>query len=151
MTEQTLIIIKPDAMKKKLASEILGRFEQNGLSVKEFSIIRLNKEFVSKFYSHLNNKIPQKKLDSIHDFMTSYKVMAVILEGENAIKKVRELVGPKDPAKAQKGTIRGDFSDDVMAERDKRNEAVQNAVHASGNIEEAQKEISMIKEFIRDY
>ncbi len=151
MIEQTLVIVKPDAMKKKLSSEILGRFEKSGLSVKEFNIVKLNKEFVSNFYSHLNNKIPPKMIESIHDFMTSYKVMAVILEGEDAVQKVRKLVGPTDPSKAPKGTIRGDFSDDVMAERDKKQEATQNAVHASGNIEEAQKEIAMIKEFIDKY
>lgn len=151
MIEQTLIIVKPDAMKKKLSSEILGRFEKSGLSIKEFNIVRLNKEFVSKFYSHLNNKIAPKMLESLHDFMTSYKVMAVILEGEDAIKKARELRGPMDPSKAPKGTIRGDFSDDNMAERDKKQEATQNAVHASGNPEEAQKEIAMIKEFLASY
>lgn len=113
--EQTLIIIKPDAMQKKLHTDILARFEGAGLKVKQFSILKLNKEFVSKFYSHLNDRLHPKMLQSIHDFMISYKVMAAVLEGENAVKRVRQLVGPTDPSKAPKGTIRGDFSDDVMA------------------------------------
>ncbi len=148
MKEETLIIIKPDAMKKKLAPEILGRFEKEGLRVREFNIVRLTPEFVKEFYSHLNSKLNQEHLNAIYEFMTSYRVMTAVLEGENAVQKTRQLCGDTDPSKAQRGTIRGDFSTDNLEEKDKRNEAVENAIHSSGNIEDAQKEIAMIKEFL---
>jgi len=148
MTQETLIIIKPDAMKKKLAPEILGRFEREGLRVKEFSIVRLTKEFVRAFYSHLKNKLNHEQLNSLHDFMTSYRVMTAVLEGEDAVSKARNICGPTDPSKAPKGTIRGDFSNDNMEEKTRMNQAVENAVHSSGNIEDAKKEIEFVREFL---
>ncbi len=148
MTEKTLIIIKPDAMKKRLAPEILGRFEKEGLRVKEFNIIRLTKDFVKEFYSHLNKKLNQEEINSIHEFMTSYRVMTAVLEGEDAVNKTRNMCGPTDPAKAHKGTIRRDFSRDSMEERDKEGKAVENVIHSSESLEMAQKEIEMVKEFL---
>ena len=150
MTEETLIIIKPDAMKKKLAPEILGRFEREGLKVKEFSIVRLTKDFVMNFYSHLKGKLNEESLNAVHDFMTSYRVMTAVLEGEDAVKKARNICGPTDPSKAPKGTIRGDFSNDRMEEKTMINQAVENAVHSSGNIEEAKREIEFVREFIKN-
>lgn len=150
MKEETLIIIKPDAMKRKLAPEILGRFEKEGLRVKEFNIVRLTTEFVKDFYSHLKSRLNQEHLSSIYGFMTSYRVMTAVLEGENAIQKTRQMCGDTDPSRAQKGTIRGDFSKDIMEERSKANEAVENAIHSSGSIEEAQKEIAMVREFLKN-
>ena len=148
--EETLIIIKPDAIKKKYIGQILSRFENAGLNIAELKIERLSKSFVDKFYAHLKQKLHPKMLEDIHNFMTSHHVVVAILEGEEAITKTRALCGPTDPAKAPKGTIRGDFADDIMAERDKRHEATQNAIHSSGNAEEAKKEISLIREFIKE-
>ncbi len=146
--EETLIIIKPDAMKKKLAGEIISRFEKEGLNIKEIKSTQLTKDFVKNFYSHLDKKLHPQMVSSIHDFMTSHPVIFAILEGENAVARVRKLCGPTDPMKAEKGTIRGDFSNDCMDERDKKREATQNAIHASGSVEEAIKEIEIIKKHI---
>lgn len=147
--EETLIIVKPDAMKKNLIGEVLGRFEKEGLHIRELFRIQLAKSFVEKFYNHLNGKVHEKIVNSTHDFMISHPVIIAILEGENAVARARKLCGPTDPAKAPKGTIRGDLSNDNMEERTKRLEATYNIVHSSGSIEEAKQEIGLALNFIK--
>lgn len=146
--EETLIIVKPDAMKKKHAGEIISRFEKEGLAIKEIRNTHLTKEFVKDFYAHLNTKLHPKMVESIHDFMISHPVIFAILEGDEAVSRVRKLCGPTDPAKAPKGTIRGDFAEDCMEERNKKLEATENAIHSSGSAEEAIREIEMIKKHL---
>jgi len=148
--EETLIIIKPDAMKKRFMGEILSRFEKNEFTIKKLTMTHLTKDFVKKFYAHLDGRFHPNIIADIHDFMTSYPVVFAILEGNDAVKRARALCGPTDPAKAPKGTIRGDFSNDSMEERNKKLEATQNAIHSSGSVEEAKVEISMILELMRE-
>ena len=106
MTEQTLSIIKPDAVARDLTGEILGRLEKAGLKIVALKMARMTKAQAEGFYA-----VHQERpfFGSLTDYMSSGPCVISILEGEDAIKKYRDLMGPTDPAKAEKGTIRGDL------------------------------------------
>ena len=127
--EQTLSIIKPDAVKKNVIGKIIARFEQAGLRVVEARMMQLSRKEAEGFYA-VHRERPFFK--DLVDFMISGRVLVQVLEGENAIAKNRELMGATDPKKAAKGTIRADFADSIDA----------NAVHGSDAPETAQVEIA---------
>ena len=126
--EQTLSIIKPDAVKKGVIGKIIDRFESNGLRIAAAKKLQLSREDASKFYE-IHKERPF--YNDLIDFMTSGPVMVMVLEGENAVAKNRELMGATDPKKAEKGTIRADFADNIDA----------NAIHGSDSLENAKNEI----------
>lgn len=126
--ERTLSIVKPDGIKKNLIGEVIKRFESNGLSVVALKMLRLTKEMAKGFYIvHKDRPF----YESLTDFMSSGPVVVMVLEGENAIKKVRDIMGATDPLKASPGTIRRDFASDVE----------HNIVHGSDSPESARFEI----------
>ncbi|MBQ7676559.1 MAG: nucleoside-diphosphate kinase [Campylobacter sp.] len=127
--EQTLSIIKPDAVKKGVIGKIISRFETNGLRIAAAKKMQLSRYDAGKFYEI------HKELtfyNDLIDFMTSGPVVVMVLEGENAVAKNRELMGATDPKKAEKGTIRADFAESIDA----------NAVHGSDSLENAKNEIA---------
>lgn len=129
MTERTLNIIKPDAVKKHAIGEILRRFEAAGLRIAAARLTQIDKATAARFYAvHKERSF----FGDLTDFMSSGPVFVSVLEGENAIKKLRELMGATDSLKAAEGTIRKDFGTDVE----------KNAVHGSDAPETAQWEIS---------
>jgi nucleoside-diphosphate kinase len=105
--EQTFVIIKPEAVERRLIGEILARFERKGLSIKELSVTRIEKEVAEEHYAHHMDK---PFFPHLIEAITGGPVVLVILEGEDAITQVRNLVGATDPVKAAPGTIRGDFA-----------------------------------------
>lgn len=109
--ERTLVIFKPDCMKKKLMGKVLSRFEDAGFSVAACKMMQLDKVILTEHYSHIADK---PFFPEIANFMSSEPVVAMVLEGEGIIKKVRDLLGPTDSTKAPAGTIRGDFGETVM-------------------------------------
>jgi nucleoside-diphosphate kinase len=127
-SEQTLSIIKPDAVKKNVIGEIISRFEGAGLRVVAARMTHLSRKEAEGFYA-VHRERPFFK--DLVEFMISGPVLIQVLEGENAIAKNRELMGATDPKKAAKGTIRADFADSIDA----------NAVHGSDGPETARKEI----------
>ena len=127
--EQTLSIIKPDAVKKNVIGQILARFEKAGLRIIAARMTHLSRKEAEGFYA-VHRERPFFK--DLVEFMISGPVMIQVLEGENAIAKNRELMGATDPKKAAKGTIRADFADSIDA----------NAVHGSDGPETARKEIA---------
>lgn len=127
--ERTLSIIKPDAVAKNVIGEIYSRFESNGLKVIASRMKHLSQAEAEGFYA-VHRERPFFK--DLVDFMTSGPVMIQALEGEDAIKKNRDLMGATDPQKAEKGTIRADFADSIDA----------NAVHGSDAPETAAVEIA---------
>lgn len=127
--ERTLSIIKPDAVAKNVIGEIYSRFEAGGLKVVAAQMLRLSQEDAEGFYAvHRGRPF----FNDLVKFMVSGPVMVQVLEGEDAIKKNRELMGETDPKKAEKGTIRGDFAESIDA----------NAVHGSDAPETAAVEIA---------
>lgn len=128
MIEQTLSIIKPDAVQNSVVGKIIDRFESNGLKIAAIKKMQLSKEVASEFYD-IHKERPF--FNDLVEFMTSGPVVVMVLNGENAVKKNRELMGDTDPKKAQKGTIRADFAQSIDA----------NAVHGSDSVENAEREI----------
>ena len=126
--EKTLLIIKPDAVKRKLIGYIVGRLERAGLSILEMKIERLSPQKARSFYNVHEGK---PFLDSLVEFMSSGPVAPILLEKENAISDLRALIGATDPAKAACGTLRQEIALNVQ----------ENSVHASDSRESAVKEI----------
>lgn len=127
--ERTLSIIKPDAVAKNVIGEIYSRFESNGLKIIAARMLHLSQTDAEGFYAvHRNRPF----FNDLVKFMISGPVMIQVLEGEDAIRKNRELMGATDPKKAEKGTIRADFADSIDA----------NAVHGSDAVETAAIEIA---------
>ncbi len=127
--EQTLSILKPDAVKKGVIGKIVDRFESNGLRIAAMKKLQLSQAEAGNFYIvHKDRPF----YGELIEFMTSGPVVAMVLEGENAVAKNRELMGATDPKKAEKGTIRADFAESIDA----------NAVHGSDSLENAKVEIA---------
>jgi nucleoside-diphosphate kinase len=126
--EQTLSIIKPDAVKKNVIGEIYSRFEKAGLKIVQAQMISLTREEAEGFYE-VHKERPF--FNDLVSFMISGPVMIQVLEGENALLKNRELMGATNPKEAEVGTIRADFADSIDA----------NAVHGSDSLENAAIEI----------
>ncbi|MHB1440234.1 MAG: nucleoside-diphosphate kinase [Cuniculiplasma sp.] len=105
--ESTLVLIKPDGVKRRLSGEILKRLEQKGLNLKGLKILHLTREKAEKHYEVHKDKPFFKDLVS---YITSGPIIAILAEGNNAISVVRNLVGATDGSKANPGTIRGDYS-----------------------------------------
>ena len=129
--EQTLSIIKPDAVAKNVIGEIYSRFEKAGLKIVAAKMMHLDKEKAGQFYAEHSER---PFYGELVDFMTSGPVLVQVLEGDDAIMKNRELMGATFPKNADPGTIRADFCD---AEGDQG----ENAVHGSDSPESASKEI----------
>lgn len=127
--EQTLSIIKPDAVKKGVIGSIIARFESNGLRIAAMKKLKLSKQDAQQFYA-VHKERPF--FDGLVEFMTSGPVVVMVLEGQNAVSKNRELMGTTNPKEAAAGTIRADFADSIEA----------NAVHGSDSLENAKIEIS---------
>ena len=127
-TETTLILFKPDAVTKRHVGEVLARFENEGFTVRGMKMMTLSTELLTEHYSHVADK---PFFPNIVEFMQSSPVIALALEGENAIGRVRDLLGPTDSTKADKGTIRGDFGVDMQT----------NVCHASDGTETAAAEL----------
>lgn len=126
--ETTLIILKPDCLKKGVAGKVLDRFETAGLSVVGCKMAELSPEKLREHYAHLADK---PFYPEIEQFMRSRPVIIMALRGEGAVAKVRDLIGPTDYRKAAKGTVRGDFATSIM----------ENIVHASDSVENAAAEL----------
>ncbi|MBI4642830.1 MAG: nucleoside-diphosphate kinase, partial [Deltaproteobacteria bacterium] len=127
--EQTLSMIKPDGVKRGLMGEVIGRFEKNGLKIKAMKMLHLTLNQARAFYA-VHKERPF--YDSLTGFMSSSPIVAMILEGENAIQVNRDLMGATDYRQAAPGTIRADFARDIEA----------NIVHGSDAQETAKTEIA---------
>jgi nucleoside-diphosphate kinase len=128
MLQSTLVLIKPDALQRAIAGQIISRFENKGLKIVALKMIKLTQKECEEHYSHLKSK---PFYNSLVEFMTSGPIIAMVLEGPNAVLVVRQLCGVTDGKQAQAGTIRGDFSVSTQF----------NVIHASDSEETAKKEI----------
>jgi nucleoside-diphosphate kinase len=130
MAERTLVLIKPDAMQRRLAGEILARFEQRGLTVRAAKLVQVDRELAGRHYEEHTEK---PFFGELVEFITSAPTLALVLEGESAVTVVRTTVGATNPATAAPGTIRGDLA---LAMPD-------NLVHGSDSLESARREIAL--------
>jgi nucleoside-diphosphate kinase len=127
--EKTFIILKPDAMDKRLVGTILARFESAGFDVVACKMGRLSPALLREHYAHVASK---PFYPDIEAFMSRRPVVLVALQGDNVVQRVRDLLGPTDSRKAAKGTIRGDFGTDMMV----------NVAHASDSVDNARAELA---------
>jgi nucleoside-diphosphate kinase len=130
VSERTLVLIKPDAMERALAGEILARFERRGLRVRAAKLVQVDRELAEQHYAEHTEK---PFFGELVEFITSAPTLALVLEGESAIGVVRTTMGATNPASAAPGTIRGDLA---LAMPD-------NLVHGSDSPESAEREIGL--------
>lgn len=128
--EQTFIIVKPEAVRRGLVGEVLKRFEQRGLAIKRLEVREIPRELAAVHYQHLKDK---PFFGGVLDSFTEGPVVTAILEGPDAIKVVRSVVGATNPVEAAPGTIRGDYGTFLPF----------NVVHASDSPETAEREIGL--------
>src|SRR3989344_6428336 len=133
--ERTLVLLKPDAVKRGLMGKILSRFEDAGLKVVGAKMVWVDTNLGKKHYDEIG-KVGQRHgdivLQSLLRFMTSGPVVAFCLEGVNVVENVRKMCGSTEPKAAAPGTIRGDYSHISYTQADQLGKAIENVVHASG-------------------
>ena len=128
--ERSLVLIKPDAMERGLAGEIISRLENKGLKIVAMKMLRMDKALAQQHYAVHKNK---PFFNELVDFITSGSVIAMVLQGDNAVQVIRQTMGETDPAKALPGTIRGDLGGDIS----------HNLIHGSDSLESAEKEVAL--------
>ena len=128
--EQTLVLVKPDAVQRRLAGEILGRFEARGLTMRAARLVHVDRDLAGEHYAEHAEK---PFFGELVDFITSSPTLALVLEGEGAIAVVRSTMGSTNPADSAPGTIRGDLALSMP----------DNLVHGSDSPESAAREVSL--------
>ena len=128
--DRTLVLIKPDAVQRALAGEILSRFERRGLKIVALRLMRVDESLARRHYAEHEGK---PFLESLVEFITSSPIIAAVLEAPNAVEVVRRAMGATDPQKADPGTIRGDLGLYIQS----------NLIHGSDSPESAQREIAL--------
>lgn len=129
--DRSIVLIKPDGIQRGIIGEVIKRFEQKGLHLVGLKMISLTDSILNEWYAHHKDK---EFFRSLKEYMTSYPVVAMLWEGIEAAKTIRIMLGPTLGRSAAPGTIRGDFA---MSQQ-------YNLVHASENVETAQKEQSLV-------
>lgn len=127
--ERTLILLKPDAVEKKICGKVISRFEEAGFTIRGCKMIHLDPAVLRDHYAHIADKPFYPEVES---FMASTPVIALALEGDNIVAKMRDMLGVTDSRKAAPGTIRNEFGVDMMV----------NVAHASDSVETAEKEVA---------
>lgn len=164
MSQRTLVLIKSDGVKRNLIGKIINYYEEGGLKIAALKMLDAQEDILKKHYPEDEEymvslgKKSEKAGDKIDNYMEQGRmivvglrkymmegpIVAMILEGgEDTIAKVRQITGYTDPSSADKGTIRGDLGEDTILEANRDNRPVYNLIHASGNPEEAEKEIAI--------
>jgi nucleoside-diphosphate kinase len=128
--EQSLILIKPDAMSRGLAGTIIARFQEMGYTLVALKMLWLDKAMAQEHYAVHRDK---PFFNGLIEFITSSPIVAAVFEGEGVVEGLRKAMGPTDSTKAEKGTIRGDFGLNLE----------QNSVHGSDSAETAEKEVKL--------
>ena len=133
-SEQTLILVKPDGVKRGLVGEVIARIERKGYKVTNLKMLTADRTLLAKHYAEHEGK---PFYEPLLEFMSSGPIVALIAEGNRVIEGFRSLAGATDPTVAAPGTIRGDLA------RDQGTKVVQNIVHGSDSVESATREIAI--------
>ena len=162
MYEETLVILKPDALERRLVGSIIKRYEDAGLEILDIYYVGsvgedlINRHYPDSMALGVGLKAQKANVDVgdpeaygrrvlgwLRSYVTRGPVIAIRIGGEDAIQVVRDVTGYTDPVKAEKGTIRGDYGTDSLANSNEEERACENLVHASGNPEEAKIELEL--------
>jgi nucleoside-diphosphate kinase len=130
MRERSLVLVKPDGVQRRLIGEVISRIERKGLKIVGLKMMVMDENLVNKHYQEHVNKPFFPKLKS---YVMSGPVVAMVVEGKNAVSVMRLLIGSTDPSQAAPGTIRGDLALDIG----------RNVVHASATVEDAEREVKL--------
>ncbi len=131
MTERTLVLLKPDTVQRGLAGRVIGRLEDRGLKIVGIKMLHMDMALANRLYAeHVNKPF----FAGLSEFMMSRPIIAIALEGKNAIEVVRATMGATDPQKAAPGTVRGDFGTDIG----------RNLIHGSDSPEAAKRELGIL-------
>ncbi len=142
--ERSLVLLKLDAINRGVVGEIIQRFERTGLKLAGLKLVWSDKDTALKHYTEdLAERRGQKVRDLMIDMITSGPIVAMVIEGSEAVEVVRKMVGETEPKSAAPGTIRGDYAHLSFKHADENEMAVFNLIHASANLEEAEQEISV--------
>jgi len=141
--ERTLIVVKPDGVQRSLVGRLIQRFEDVGFKIVGMKMVWIDADFAKKHYFDLAERRGEHVLKNMVDLMTEGPVVAVVLEGVEAVENVRRIVGSTEPKSAAPGTIRGDFAHHSFAYTDEKGQGIRNLIHASGNLEEAKQEVAL--------
>ncbi len=128
--ERSLVLIKPDAMQRGLVGTIIGRLQNRGLKLAAIKMLHLDRELAEHHYAVHKEK---PFFQGLVSYITSAPIVAAVFTGDNAVEVIRKLMGPTDPAKAEVGTIRGDFGVDIE----------RNSIHGSDSSSTAKQEIGL--------
>lgn len=143
--EKTLVVFKPDTVQRGIVGEILSRFEKVGLKIVATKMLQPSYDHYFHHYENIGKMVSrrgQKAFDVTLSMMNAGPVIAIILEGVEAVALVRKMVGATEPKSALPGTIRGDYSHMSFGHADANDVGIPNLVHASGDVEEAKSEIA---------
>lgn len=144
MIQQTLVLIKPDGVKRGLIGELIKRFEQRGLKIVALKLIEIDMDLAKKHYTDdVAKRRGEKVRKKLLDFITSGPVVAMIIQGVDAIENARKLCGDTESKTALPGTIRGDFSHVSYKHADEKSIPIKNLVHASANEKDAEYETKL--------
>jgi len=151
--ERTLVLLKPDAVARGLVGQVLTRFENALLKIVATKMVGMDADLTRRHYFDLEDRFGPAVYNAMAAFMQTGPVIALILEGVDAVACTRKIVGATYPDQAAPGTIRGDFAHMSKAYANTHQVAVANLVHASGNPQEAEREIEVwfAKDEIHDY
>lgn len=140
MAERTFVMLKPDAVQRGLIGELIARLERKGLKITAMKLIQVDRELAERHYAVHREK---PFFTELVEFVTSSPVVVMVVEGREAVRAVRALMGATDPLEATPGTIRGDFGLDIT----------KNLIHGSDSLETAEREIALFfqPEEILDY
>lgn len=130
MLENTLVLLKPDAVKRSISGEIIARFERRGLTVAAMKLMKVSREQAKKHYDEHREK---PFFGELVDFITSSPVVAMVIRGENAVKMVRSMMGATNPIDSAPGTIRGDYATEMS----------KNVIHGSDSPASAEREMNI--------
>ena len=130
MAERSLVLIKPDAVRRGLVGEIIGRLERKGLAIDAMRLCAMDRALADQHYAE---HVERDFYPPLRDFMTGGNLVALVVSGDEAIAVIRNLIGSTDGRKAAPGSIRGDFS---LSNRE-------NLVHASDSVDSAKREITL--------
>ncbi len=144
MMQRTLVLIKPDGVQRSLMGRIISRFEDAGLKIIGMKMVWSDKEQASKHYTEdIAKRRGEKVRNLLLDFIQEGPILAMAIEGVNAIENVRKIVGGTEPKSAPPGTIRGDFAHVSFAYADDKEVAVKNLIHASSDEKDASHELKL--------
>ncbi|MHA2620498.1 MAG: nucleoside-diphosphate kinase [bacterium JZ-2024 1] len=130
MVERTLVLVKPDGVRRGLIGEVIARIERKGYRVVALKMLRMDRALAERHYETHSGK---PFFESLVTFITSGALVAMVVEGEGALAGIRRIMGATDPQKAEPGTLRGDFATCIT----------ENLVHGSDSVESAAREISL--------